>query len=320
MQKGYAKKLCAAMASVTAMMLVTGFGNLKVKDEPESARAPAISLADVRHGEIFIPEEQPQSLLWIDVTKAGRVSIADVEKTKAGLLAEIEKRVEKYGKNFSVMIAADKDAQYKDVANVLNLCVDAGVRGKVSFLGMRNRHRGIPLTLEAILPDPGQDEVQVASPITIQIGPDRRGVRRNRKFVSFEELDSDFKEDETQSRDVVVLLVCTPDAPHENLMRVLDICREYKVACRLAAVEKNSLEERRPPIEIQIGANTQGVLFDRSFMSFKTLDSRIKELSKVSTETPVLVWCTQDSPHGALVRVLDICYKYKMYKLMVLSM
>ena len=55
-------------------------------------------------------------------------------------------------------------------------------------------------------------------------------------------------------------------------------------------------------------------------MSFETLDSFIKKDSEKSTETPVVLMCPLDSPHGSLVRVLDICYKYKMYKLALLSM
>ena len=66
----------------------------------KTAQDAAVSLADVQHGEIFIPDEQPQSLLLIDVTKAGRVLISDAAMTKARLFAEIEKRVEKNGKDF----------------------------------------------------------------------------------------------------------------------------------------------------------------------------------------------------------------------------
>ena len=328
MQKGYAKKLYALMASVAATMFVAGFGNLKAEEEPESAQDSAISLADVRHGEIFIPEEQTQSLLLIDVTKAGRVSISDVAMTKARLFAEIEKRVEKNGKDFSVTIAVDKEAQYEDVAKVLDLCVDAGVRVPVSFLGMRNRRSGILSTLEARLPDSGQDRSPVAMPITIQIGPDRQGVRVNGTFVPFGQLGSDLKEQGIRSSDATALLACLPDAPHENLMRVLDICRECRVTCRLAEEQvekeplekKKSIEEAITPIKICIGPDTRGVIFGNQYISFEGLDRCIQKLSEESTETPVLLSCTLDSSHGSLVRVLDICYKYKMYKLAVLSM
>ena len=74
------------------------------------------------------------------------------------------------------------------------------------------------------------------------------------------------------------------------------------------------------PIKIDIGQGEEYVAFEGVPMRFDRLDENIKKLASVSTETPIFIRVTQDSLHGTLVRVLDICYKYKMYRLAVLSM
>lgn len=340
MQNGKVKRGYAIMVALAAVMLFAGFGNRKTErrssweteSEQSTRRGAEIEFADVRHGEIFIPEELPPSRLLIDVMKDGRVSISDGAMTKSRLFAEIEKRVERFGKDFSVTIAVDKDAQYRDVAKVLDLCAEAGVRGNVSFLGMRSRRSGILSTLEAPLPNPegrrSRSNGERGTPIKIHVGPDKQGVRVNGKIVSFEQLGNDFKKQATWLGDVAVVLACTPDAPHENLMRVLDICRECKVTCRLEEdleekvplEKKESTEEAITPIKILIGKDSRIVIFGGRAISFEQLDRCIKKLSEESTETPVLLLCSPDSSHGSLVRVLDICYKYMMYKLAVLSM
>ena len=73
-------------------------------------------------------------------------------------------------------------------------------------------------------------------------------------------------------------------------------------------------------IKIQIGKNKGYVALNGVGMSFDRLDECIKRLASSSTETRVLVCCTLDSYHGVLIRVLDICHKYKMYNLYILSM
>ena len=77
-------------------------------------------------------------------------------------------------------------------------------------------------------------------------------------------------------------------------------------------------EENDTSITIDIGPG--GVVFNGRGISFKELDSHIKRLSASSTQSIVLVRCALNSPHGHLVRVLDICNKYKMYNLSIFSM
>ncbi|MBQ4199436.1 MAG: biopolymer transporter ExbD [Kiritimatiellae bacterium] len=77
-------------------------------------------------------------------------------------------------------------------------------------------------------------------------------------------------------------------------------------------------EENDTQIKIDIGP--EGVVFNTRGVSFKELDSHMKQLSKASTQSMVLVRCTLNSPHGFLVQVLDICNKYKMYNVSIFSM
>ena len=77
-------------------------------------------------------------------------------------------------------------------------------------------------------------------------------------------------------------------------------------------------EENDTQIKIDIGPG--GVVFNSRGVSFKELDSYMKQLSKASTKSMVLVRCTLNSPHGFLVQVLDICNKYKMYTVSIFSM
>ena len=80
-------------------------------------------------------------------------------------------------------------------------------------------------------------------------------------------------------------------------------------------------------IEIQIGMfppeksdkNTVGAVIGGVTYTYETLDKYLKERAKLSTETPVLLMCPLESPHGNLIKVLDICYKYKMRKIAILS-
>ncbi len=84
-------------------------------------------------------------------------------------------------------------------------------------------------------------------------------------------------------------------------------------------VSSESFEAYDTSIEIDIGP--RGVVaFNGRCMSFERLDDTIKKLAASSTKSTIIVRCTLDSPHGSLIRVLDICHKYKMYNLSIFSM
>ena len=60
--------------------------------------------------------------------------------------------------------------------------------------------------------------------------------------------------------------------------------------------------------------------YNRKEVSLKQLDEYLKNTAAVSTDTPIIISCTLDSPHKALVDLLDICYKYKLYSVSVFSL
>ena len=78
------------------------------------------------------------------------------------------------------------------------------------------------------------------------------------------------------------------------------------------------LEAHDTQINIDIGPG--GVVFNGRGMSFGELDRTIEKLAALSTKNAVIIRCTLDSPHRFLIRVLDICHKYKMYNLSIFSM
>ncbi len=52
----------------------------------------------------------------------------------------------------------------------------------------------------------------------------------------------------------------------------------------------------------------------------RELDRNLKDIAKTSTKTPIIVKCAEDSPHKALVDVLDICYKNKLFSVSVFTL
>ena len=87
-----------------------------------------------------------------------------------------------------------------------------------------------------------------------------------------------------------------------------------------SAQDASSAQIEVPDTSIKIDIGPRGVAFNGRGMSFEMLDDNVKKLAASSPKSIVLVRCTLDSPHGFLIRVLDICHKYKMYNLSILSM
>lgn len=65
--------------------------------------------------------------------------------------------------------------------------------------------------------------------------------------------------------------------------------------------------------EVHTGVEKNRLILDK-------LDKQIQQLASVSTKSTVLLRCDLNSDHGVLMRVLDICHKYKMNNLSILSM
>ena len=77
---------------------------------------------------------------------------------------------------------------------------------------------------------------------------------------------------------------------------------------------------------IEIGRNARngnrnGVyVYNKKEVPFDKLEGYLRDIAAVSTETPIIVKCTTDSPHKALVDLLDVCYKYKLYSVSVFTL
>ena len=52
----------------------------------------------------------------------------------------------------------------------------------------------------------------------------------------------------------------------------------------------------------------------------KELDQCLKDVSRTSKKTPIIVKCESESPHKALVDVLDICYKNELFSVSVFTL
>ena len=74
-------------------------------------------------------------------------------------------------------------------------------------------------------------------------------------------------------------------------------------------------------IEIGKGRDANGVLvYNKREVRRSELDQNLKEVSRTSKKTPIIVRCTEDSPHKALVDVLDICYRNELFSVSIFTM
>ena len=80
-------------------------------------------------------------------------------------------------------------------------------------------------------------------------------------------------------------------------------------------------EETDASVTIAIGkgrdANGALVLNGRE-VKRNELDRHLREI--VSKKTPIIVRCSEDSPHKALVDVLDICYRNQLFSVSIFTM
>ena len=74
-------------------------------------------------------------------------------------------------------------------------------------------------------------------------------------------------------------------------------------------------------IEIGRGRDANGVLvYNKREIRRPELDANLREVARTSKKTPIIVKCTEDSPHKALVDVLDICYRNQLYSVSIFTL
>ena len=74
-------------------------------------------------------------------------------------------------------------------------------------------------------------------------------------------------------------------------------------------------------IEIGKGRNADGALVcNKRPVRRAELDSVLNETARLSKKTPIIIKCTRDSPHKALVDVLDICYRHELFSVSIFTL
>ena len=99
-----------------------------------------------------------------------------------------------------------------------------------------------------------------------------------------------------------------------------------KLNCnRPAPATGQATEKEDITVNIEIGRRYDGspqgvILYNKREVKRTELDAALRDIARTSTKTPVIVKCTGDSPHKALVDVLDICYHNKLFSVSVFSL
>ena len=74
-------------------------------------------------------------------------------------------------------------------------------------------------------------------------------------------------------------------------------------------------------IEIGRGRDANGVLvYNKRETNRQELDMNLREVARTSKKTPIIIKCTEDSPHKALVDALDICYRNQLFSVSIFTM
>ena len=88
-----------------------------------------------------------------------------------------------------------------------------------------------------------------------------------------------------------------------------------------AASSNSSESDTTVTIEIGRGHDANGqIVYNRREVKRAELDQNLREVARTSKKTPIIVRCTGDSPHKALVDVLDICYRNELFSVSIFTL
>ena len=74
-------------------------------------------------------------------------------------------------------------------------------------------------------------------------------------------------------------------------------------------------------IEIGKGRDANGVIvYNKREIRRGELDQNLREVARTSKKTPIIIKCTEDSPHKALVDALDICYRNQLFSVSIFTL
>jgi biopolymer transport protein ExbD len=89
-------------------------------------------------------------------------------------------------------------------------------------------------------------------------------------------------------------------------------------------VNRPSPDSKPPPEKmeqlVEIGVFLDGYQFNGTAVGLDRLESVVRKLAALSTTQTIVIKCAPDSPHDRLIKVLDLCSKYKLTSLSVMSL
>jgi len=84
--------------------------------------------------------------------------------------------------------------------------------------------------------------------------------------------------------------------------------------------EKQAQQPEHPPKMIRITVYADGFTINDKPVGLPDLDRLVSKLASFDRSQTILIMCTALSPHEKLVQVLDLCAKYQLNNLSVVSM
>ena len=70
-----------------------------------------------------------------------------------------------------------------------------------------------------------------------------------------------------------------------------------------------------------LGGSPNGtIVYNRRTVKLAELSKNLKEVALTSKKTPIIIKCTVESPHKALVDVLDVCYSHGLFSVSIFTM
>ncbi|MGI5869689.1 MAG: ExbD/TolR family protein [Kiritimatiellia bacterium] len=114
------------------------------------------------------------------------------------------------------------------------------------------------------------------------------------------------------------------DCVFQLLIFFIVTLKQDDILANLDALRPQQDDRARPedlkiePLTILIGR--QGLVFQGAPTTESQLEYQLSRMARSNPNTTVIVKCTGDSPHGFLVRALDICHKVGLLNLSVFSM
>ena len=86
----------------------------------------------------------------------------------------------------------------------------------------------------------------------------------------------------------------------------------------------SSSSESDTTVNIEIGRkgnDVNGLIkYNNRVMKVSELSQNLREVARTSKKTPIVIKCAADSPHKALVDVLDACYGNNLFSVSVFTM